>query len=248
MQKYIKSTHTQTFIRRALRLRFRLSILPPYEKVWLRTVSAGFAGLVLMSFLTPLQAQETPPRNDNIHFGLSIGGACNTTFAAPGPWSFDIPQTKIGVSGGAYFKYDFAKRFFAHIELNISSRKLSANGSSADTTRNNFDLSYQYTNISAPIGIGVSFLPNSSKMNASLTACVVVGMPQHNKSEISANYQDVEQAINPIGVGAMLNLRIQYSFVFLDFRYEFIGTPVFKYQNQAFRTGTFSFLLGFQIF
>lgn len=185
--------------------------------------------------------------NEKLHFGITIGGACNTTFARKGPWQFDASTTKIGVTGGAFFQYDFAKRFFVHFELNISGRQLSANGISSDTSRKNFDLSYHYTNINVPVGLGVSFFPASSPFNVSFLACAVLGLPQDNKKQISVNQQDIVKSIYGVNIGAMAELRIKYNFIFLGFRYEFSGTDMFKYRQQAFKTGTFSFMLGFQI-
>lgn len=193
--------------------------------------------------------QTAYPENEKMHFGVTIGGACNTTFPYGNtPWTFEAPVTKIGVSGGAYFEYDFSKRFFAHLELNISGRRLLGHGSCADTAFGNYDIDYHYTNITTPIGIGFSIFPHKNSFNASILACVIAGMPQHNESEISIAQQNIDHVINPIGVGGMVELRLRYEFIFLSFRYELMGTPVFKYQEQAFRTGTFSFFLGFQIF
>ena len=218
MQMYIKSSF--------FRLLFCLLLLAPC-RVWGQMLkSAG---------------------DENLHFGLSIGGACNTTFPASGAWHFGAPQTKIGVTGGAFFQLDFAKRFFAHFEVNISGRRLLANGTSSDTSFRNFDLSCHYTNINVPLGLGVSFFPASNPFNVSFIACAVVGLPQYNKSQISVNRQDVEKSLNIVNIGGLAELRLKYEFIFLAFRYEFSGTALFKYRQQAFKTGTFSFMLGFQI-
>ncbi|MCM1042470.1 MAG: outer membrane beta-barrel protein [Bacteroides sp.] len=185
--------------------------------------------------------------DEKLHFGLSIGGACNTTFPVSGPWRFDAKETKIGFTGGAFFELDFAKRFFAHFEVNISGRRLLANGISADTALGNFDLSYHYTNINVPLGLGVSFFPASNPFNVSFIACAVVGFPQYNKSQINVSRQDVEKQLQVVNVGGLAELRLKYEFAFLAFRYEFSGMNLFKYRQQAFKTGTFSFMLGFQI-
>lgn len=218
MQMYIKSSFS--------RLIFPLLLLLPYLGSGQILKSAG---------------------DEKLHFGLSIGGACNTTFPASGPWHFDAPHTKIGFTGGAFFELDFAKRFFAHFEANISGRRLLANGSSSDTSRGNFDLSYLYTNINIPLGLGVSFFPASNAFNVSFIACAVVGLPQYNKRQISVNRQDVERSLKTVNIGGLAELRLKYEFIFLAFRYEFSGTDLFKYRQQAFKTGTFSFMLGFQI-
>ena len=186
--------------------------------------------------------------NENIHFGLSIGGAANTTIPSSGAWNFASPVTKVGVCGGAYFQVDFAKRFFGHFELNISDRKLSASGHSADTALGNYDISTTYTHIGVPLGVGVWLFPKTSDFNVSLTACALLKLPQAGKNEISVNNKNIDRNLSPVGVGAMLQIDIVYHFVFLSFRYEITGTPVFRYANQSFRTGTFDFLLGFKIF
>ena len=186
--------------------------------------------------------------NENIHFGLSIGGAANTTIPSSGVWNFASSPTKMGVSGGAYFQIDFAKRFFGHFELNISDRKLSASGHSADTAFGNYDIALTYTHIGVPLGVGVWLFPQTSDFNISLTACALLNLPQEGKKEISVNNRNIERSISPVGVGAMLQIDLLYRFVFLSFRYEITGTPVFRYANQSFRTGTFDFLLGFKIF
>lgn len=188
--------------------------------------------------------------NEKFHFGISIGGACNTTFPSKGAWTFNNNQTKLGFSGGASFECDFAKRFFAYFEASVSTRHLLANGFSTDTALGNFDLAYQYTNINVPIGIGMSLFPVSEPFNVSLIAGAVVGLPQINKSTLTVNMQDVNgqtAPMNTINLGAMAEVRVKYNFVFLSLRYEFSGTDVFNYREQAFKTGTFSFLFGFQI-
>ncbi|MDE7071770.1 MAG: hypothetical protein K2O66_00205, partial [Bacteroidales bacterium] len=147
MQKYTKSLHTPTFK--------------------IRTKRVLGCWIVFLAFL-PVSAYGQIVKasaNEKIHFGLAIGGACNTTFPMSDGWTFAPPQTKIGVSGGAYFEFDFAKRFFVHVEANISSRRLLATGTSSDTARNNYDLSCQYTNISVPLGIGYTFFPAESRFN-----------------------------------------------------------------------------------
>ncbi len=186
--------------------------------------------------------------NGNIHFGLTIGGAANTTLPSSGAWKFASPVTKVGVSGGAYFQIDFAKRFFGHFELNISDRKLVASGLSADTALGNYDISMTYTHIGIPLGVGVWLFPKTSDFNASLTACALLNLPQEGKNEISVNNTNIDRHLRPVGVGAMLQVDLLYRFVFLSFRYEITGTPVFRYADQGFRTGTFNFLLGFKIF
>ncbi len=229
MQIYTKSPHTPTFgiskKNSLLCLFFLLSIL--YTKVCGQIVKNS--------------------ENDKIHFGLSIGGACNTTFPMSNAWRFDPAQTKIGISGGAYFEFDLPKRFFVHIEANISSRRLLASGFSSDTSRNNYDLSVQYTHISIPLGVGYSFFPAESRFNTAFILGPIMGMPQENKSQISVNRQDVVKSMRYIHIGIMAELRLQYDFMFLAFRYEFSGTDLFKYRNQSFKTGTFNFLVGFKI-
>lgn len=205
-----------------------------------------FCFLLLMPFYGQSQMLQSTG-NEKLHFGITIGGACNTTLPRKGPWSFTSSPTKIGVTGGAFFQYDFAKRFFVHFELNISGRQLAANGISSDTSRKNFDLSYHYTNINVPVGLGVSFFPASNPFNVSFIACAVLGLPQDNKKQISVNQQDITKSIYSVNIGAMAELRIKYNFIFLGFRYEFSGTDMYKYRQQAFKTGTFSFMLGFQI-
>ncbi|MDE6694883.1 MAG: hypothetical protein K2J57_03515, partial [Bacteroidales bacterium] len=177
--------------------------------------------------------------NENIHFGLSIGGAANTTIPSSGVWNFASSPTKMGVSGGAYFQIDFAKRFFGHFELNISDRKLSASGHSADTAFGNYDIALTYTHIGVPLGVGVWLFPKTSDFNVSLTACALLNLPQEGKKEISVNNKNIDRNLSPVGVGAMLQIDILYRFVFLSFRYEITGTPVFRYANQSFRTGAF---------
>lgn len=200
------------------------------------TVSGGFAQLVHTQ------------GNGNIHFGLSIGGSVNTPLLSSGPWKFSPVSSKIGVCGGAYFQIDFAKRFFGHFELNISDRKFSASGLSADTAFGNFDIAMSYTHIGVPLGVGVWLLPKTSDFNISLAACAVLDLPQETKNEISVRNQNVDRHLYPVGVGAMLQMDLLYRFFFLSLRYEITGTPVFKYAGQGFRTGTFHFLLGFKIF
>lgn len=229
MQNYIKSPHTQTF--KASKIRGLLFFF-----LFFSLFHASAYGQIVKA-----------SANEKIHFGLSIGGACNTTFPMSDGWKFAPAQTKIGVSGGAYFEFDFAKRFFVHIEANISSRRLLASGFSADTTRNNYDIAFQYTNISVPLGVGVSFFPAESRFNAAFILGPIVGMPQENKSQISVNRQDVLKSMRYIHIGLMAELRMEYDFVFLAFRYEFSGTDLFKYQKQSFKTGTFNFLVGFKI-
>lgn len=251
MQKYIKYPLTPIVESWGIIRRRASSSLHPSKRSTIRIflTITGMVFAFILPFPPSVSAQNPGPRaNDNMHFGLTIGGACNTTFPAQGPWDFRAPQTKIGVGGGAYFQMDFAKRFFAYLELGISDRKLSANGISADTAYGNYDLSCSYTNISAPVGIGVNLFPSSSSFNASVIACAVVGLPQENKSEISIKNQNIDKRLNPVNIGAMLELRLRYEFVFLSFRYEFSGTNVFKYPDLPFKTGTFSFFLGFQIF
>ena len=186
--------------------------------------------------------------NGNIHFGLSIGGAATTTIPSSGAWNFASPVTKAGVSGGAYFQIDFAKRLFGHFELNISDRKISASGLSSDTAFGNYDIAMSYTHIGVPLGVGVWLLPKASDFNISLTACALLNLPQEGKKEISVNNKNVDRNLYPVGVGAMMQIDVVYRFVFLSLRYEITGTPVFRYANQGFRTGTFDFLLGFKIF
>ena len=213
-------------------------------------IKSLFSRLLLFLLLIPCQvsAQMLKSAGDeNLHFGLSVGGACNTTFPTAGAWHFDNRQTKIGFTGGAFFELDFAKRFFAHFEVNISARRLLANGSSADTNLRNYDLSIHYTNINVPLGLGVSIFPAPSQFNVSFIACAVLGLPQYNKSQISVNRQDVEHSLQVINVGALAEVRFKYEFIFLAFRYEFSGMDLFRYKHQAFKTGTFSFMLGFQI-
>ncbi len=206
--------------------------------------------LCLLVFLPPCGSAQMvhTQGNENIHFGLTIGGAANTTLPSAGAWKFSSPVTKVGVSGGAYFQIDFAKRFFGHFELNISDRKLSASGLSSDTALGNYDISLTYTHIGIPLGVGVWLFPKTSDFNVSLAACALLNLPQEGKNEISVNNKNVDCHLRPVGVGAMLQVDILYRFVFFSFRYEITGTPVFRYANQGFRTGTFDFLLGFKIF
>lgn len=231
MQKYTKYNHRfhpflHSFNKRMWIPLCFLLLLPP----------CGFAQLVHTQ------------GNENIHFGLSIGGAANTTIPSSGAWNFASPVTKVGVSGGAYFQVDFAKRFFGHFELNISDRKISASGHSSDTALGNYDISMTYTHIGVPLGVGVWLFPKTSDFNVSLTACALLNLPQAGKNEISVNNKNIDQNLRPVGVGALLQIDILYRFVFLSFRYEITGTPVFRYANQSFRTGTFDFLIGFKIF
>lgn len=216
---------------------------------------SGFSRCLFLCFLLcgglciPSAAQDfANAKEQGMHFGLTIGGSCNTGFPIPGAWDFPAPETKIGVAGGAYFQIDFAKRFFGHLEVGISDRKLIANGISSDTAYGNFSIDCAYTNISIPLGIGVSLFPNPSSFNASLLACAVIGLPQENKSQISVKDRNVVKRLNPVSIGAMLELRLRYEFIFIGFRYEFMATNTFKYAGQAFKTGSFGFFLGFQIF
>lgn len=249
MQKYIKSPHRPISKLSGVVRRLVPSCFPFNRPARKKISLTGFflvCGLFLpLPALTQTLGSKT---NERMHFGVTIGGACNTTYPGSGAWDFRPAQTKIGVGGGAYFQMDFAKRFFAYLELGISDRKLLANSVSADTAYGNFDISCSYTHISAPIGIGINLFPEQSAFNTSIIAAAVVGLPQENKSEISVKDQNIEKRLNPVGIGAMLELRLRYEFVFLSFRYEFSGTNVFKYSDQAFKTGTFSFFLGFQIF
>lgn len=218
MQKYIKSSFCR------------------FAPVFLLLLPAFASGQMLKS-----------AGSEKLHFGITVGGACNSTFPSSGAWQFGPAQTKIGVTGGAFFQFDFAKRFFAYFELNVSGRRLAADGISSDTAYGDFKLSCHYTDINVPVGLGISFFPASSSFNASFLACATVGLPQENKKQITVNRQDIEKGILTVNVGVMAELRFKYDFVFLAFRYEFSGTDMFKYRRQAFKTGTFSFLLGFQI-
>lgn len=207
----------------------------------------GIIVFCILLLISPQGYSQMLKSNEKLHFGISIGGACNTTLPSKGPWKFESNVTKIGVTGGAFFQFNFAKRFFVHLELNISGRRLSATGLSSDTSRLNFDLYYHYTNIDVPIGLGFSFFPAGSSFNVSFLACAVLGLPQDNKKQISVNRQDIDRTIKTANIGGLLELRMKYNFVFLSFRYSFSGTDLFKYRQQAFKTGTFSFMLGFQI-
>ncbi|MEG1497810.1 MAG: outer membrane beta-barrel protein [Bacteroidales bacterium] len=210
-----------------------------------KTVLSFFLFFLCVCFFS--FSSKAQQQSKNIHFGLSIGGIGTTTFPNVGPWNFDKNKTFMGVTGGAFFRYDFAKHFFVHGELSVSMRRIESKGFSMDTALGNFELSSKYTNIGVPLGIGYYFFPRGGPLNINILACAVLNFPQEKNINISIHKQNIAQNLQQITFGAMLDLGFRYKFISLDLRYEYECNNIIKIQNQKIYTGSFSFLVGFHI-
>lgn len=252
-QIYIKSTHTQnpsvfspdwnSSLEHSCHtpkkhLSFRQNFIHFLMPAWLFLVSVLYA-----------QAQSLHSEDGKSHFGINIGGVSKTTFPNQNPiWNFKSPSTRTNIGGGVFFEYDIRPELFLHVEVNTAGSRLIASASSADTATGDFEIDYKFTNISTPLGLGYRFFPSTSNFNVAILAAAVIGLPQHNESNILIKNHKIEKNINLINIGGMLEVRFNYHFMHLSFRYEITGTPVFRYEDFSLRTGTFSFLLGFHIF
>jgi hypothetical protein len=229
--------------------------------------------IALLLIWSPAKAQ-----NENVHFGIGVGGITTTTFPIKGQYKFKDIKTFMGFTGGGFFQYDFGKkiktgnlkRWFFHGEVNASFRRLEA-ASFRETKSDTNYLSFKmkYANLAIPLGIGCRFNPSQDDyFSMSIGLFAVLDLPCYPRTvqELTIGTMDATQDINSVSCSGLLDVSFKYDFISLSLRYGFDALPVIDIRGDVERnegaekgvatgrkvqkiyTGNFMFSLNFIIF
>jgi hypothetical protein len=228
--------------------------------------------IALLLIWSPAKAQ-----NENVHFGIGVGGITTTTFPIKGQYKFKVPKTFMGFTAGGFFQYDFGKklgagnlkRWFFHGEVNASFRRLeAASFREIPSDTNYISFKMKYANLAIPLGIGCRFnLSQDEYFYMSVGLFAVLDLPCYPRTaDITLGTMDVAQNINSVLCSGVFDISFRYDFIALSLRYGFDALPVIDIRGgvekndnaviglttgkrvQKIYTGNFTFSLNFMIF
>jgi hypothetical protein len=218
-----------------------------------------WAIVISMSSALSAQTLSPPTNNENVHFGIGLGGVVTTTFPFGGDYTFKGAKTFIGFIGNGFFQYDFGrhKKWFFHGEINASFREMRAASERASASDTNYlSLKRKHTVISVPLGIGYRFNPSNDELfSMSVSLLAALDLPCYPRTaDITLGVDDASQNVNSVLCSGILDVNFKYDFISLSLRYGFDAMPVINVKNingfgvQKFYTGNFTFQLNFHIF